>query len=111
MRAAEMLASLEGNGFHLWIDGDELSGEAPPELLTEELLAEIRLHKIELIRLLGADPPAPHPKTQRPGPESWRLSNGLSIIGTEPWDLQGEDADLAKLPRQNDDWRQQISKF
>jgi len=112
MTAEELLSFLGGQGFRLWIDGDELSGDGPPELLTPELLESIRLHKTELIQLLGADPPALQPKTRRQGPESWRLSNGLSIIGMEPWDFQGEDADLARLPRRDDDgWRPRISKF
>jgi len=110
MRAAELLAHLEASGFRLSIAGDELVGEGPAEMLTEGLLGAILEAKVELIRLLGADPPAATPKP--PGPESWRLSNGLSIIGMEPWDLQGEDADLARLARRDDDgWRPRISKF
>ena len=110
MRAAELLAYLEASGFRLWADGDTLDGEGPTELLTPNLLAEIREAKADLLAILQGDPPAATPKP--PGPESWRLSNGLSIIGMEPWDLQGEDADLARLARRDDDgWRPRISKF
>jgi len=111
MTAEELLVYLTRQGVGLWIDGDELSGDGPPELLTAELLESIRLHKTELIRLLGADLPAPQPKPRQQGPDRWRLENELSTLGPEGLDLVGEDRDLARLPRQNDDWRQQISKY
>ena len=38
MSAAELLASLERLGFRLWIDGEEISGDGPEDMLTEELL-------------------------------------------------------------------------
>ena len=112
MRAAEeLLAYLEGNGFHLWIDGPELAGEGPPELLTPELLESIRLHKIELLALL-AEASNPPPATGKPpGPEAWRLSHGLSILGPEGFDFRGEDRDLARLARRDDDGWPRISKF
>jgi len=111
MRAAELLAHLEASGFRLWIDGDELSGEGPPEML-EELLGAIREAKVELIGLLRADPPAPHPKPRQPGPEAWRLDNELSILGPEMIDPTGEDRDLLRSARRGDDWRRvQISKY
>ena len=112
MRAAELLAYLEGNGFHLWIDGDELLGDGPDGLLTDELLSEIREAKVELLVILQGDRPAVRPKPRRQGPESWPLENELAILGAEGLDLAGEDQDLAKLPRtNNDDWRLQISKY
>ena len=110
MTAEDLLSFLGGQGFRLWIDGDELSGEGPPELLTQELLESIRLHKAELLELLAEASQHPPAAGKRTGPESWRLSNGLSIIGAEPWDFQGEDRDLARRPR-DDDQRVRISKY
>jgi len=100
MSAAELLASLERLGFRLWIDGEEISGEGPTESLTEDLLAEIREAKVELLAILQGDRPAATPKP--PGPESWRMGNELSTLGPEGFDFAGEDKDLAPLYRRAD---------
>jgi len=102
MRAAELLAYLEGQGFRLWADGDELSGEGPPEIFTEELLGQIQLHKVELLGLLAEASKPPPATGKRTGPERWRLENELSILATEGLDFTGEDADLARLYRRAD---------
>jgi len=120
MTAEGLLSYLEGLGFALWIDGEEISGEGPTELLTPELLESIRLHKAELLVLLAeASKPKPQievstcvdtSRSRRQGPELWPLSNELSVLGPEGFDLAGEDKDLARL-YQRSDGQPRISKY
>ncbi len=63
--ATGLLARLRDLDVKVWVDGERLRVNAPRDLLTEELRAELAEHKEGLIQLLGAAPgatasPAPH---------------------------------------------------
>ena len=111
MNARELLELCRARGIFLFASDGDLSVDYPEGGLDDALFADLRANKTELLGMLAEASQPPPATGKRPGPESWGLSNGLSIIGTEPWDLQGEDRDLAKLARTNDDdWRVKISR-
>ncbi|MEV0392205.1 amino acid adenylation domain-containing protein [Polymorphospora rubra] len=57
MNAFELLDTLNRHSVGVRVDGDRLRLEAPREVLTPELLADLKLHKEQLIAILtGADP-------------------------------------------------------
>ncbi len=49
MTASEFVTDLANRGMDLWVDGDLLRYKAPPEMITEEILAEIRSRKADII--------------------------------------------------------------
>jgi len=110
MNPAELLLLCADRDICLTIGVDGLELDYPLGALDANLLAAIREAKGELIDLLRADPPAPHPKPQQPGPAAWRLENELSILGAEGLDFAGEDRDLAKL-YQRADGQPRISRY
>ncbi len=112
MNPAELLLLCADRDISLAIGVDGLELDYPLGALDAELLEEIRLNKTELLLLLAEASKPPPATGKRPGPERWRLGNELSILGAEGLDLAGEDADLARLGRRDDDgWRPRISKF
>ncbi|MFB6392422.1 amino acid adenylation domain-containing protein [Polymorphospora lycopeni] len=57
MNAFELLDTLNRHSVGLLVDGDRLRLQAPRDVLTPELLAELKLHKEQLIAILtGSDP-------------------------------------------------------
>ncbi|BCJ65766.1 condensation domain-containing protein [Polymorphospora rubra] len=57
MNAFELLDTLNRHSVGVRVDGDRLRLEAPREVLTPELLADLKLHKEQLIAILtGTDP-------------------------------------------------------
>ncbi|MUH00714.1 amino acid adenylation domain-containing protein, partial [Scytonema sp. UIC 10036] len=63
MSLTQLLENLQATGIELWVDGDELCYEAPEDVLTPELLAQIKRYKLEIIRNLaqGTDNPSTYP--------------------------------------------------
>ena len=63
--ATELLQQLAARGVHLTAIGDRLRA-APATLLTDELRAAIRVHKVELLNALESDtPPDPAAEARR----------------------------------------------
>ncbi|RAM51470.1 MAG: hypothetical protein C6Y22_11415, partial [Hapalosiphonaceae cyanobacterium JJU2] len=63
MSLTELLKNLLATGIELWVDGDELCYEAPEDVLTPELLTQIKQYKPEIIRILsqGSDHASTYP--------------------------------------------------
>ncbi|GAA6618281.1 amino acid adenylation domain-containing protein [Scytonema sp. NUACC26] len=49
MNLVEFIQSLSATGIELWVNGDKLCYEAPEDVLTPELLTQIKQHKEEII--------------------------------------------------------------
>ena len=112
MNARELLDLCRARGIFLFASDGDLSVDYPEGGLDDALFADLRANKTELLFLLAEASKPPPATGKRPGPESWRLGNELAILAPEGLDLAGEDRDLARLPRQNDDgWRTRISKY
>ncbi|NET72212.1 MAG: hypothetical protein F6K62_15120, partial [Sphaerospermopsis sp. SIO1G2] len=56
MNLQELLQTLSAQNIELWVDGDKLRYRASENSLTPELLAEIKQHKSEIIRVLSQKP-------------------------------------------------------
>ncbi|MBW4630463.1 MAG: amino acid adenylation domain-containing protein [Iphinoe sp. HA4291-MV1] len=67
MNLVEFLQDLLATGIELWVDGDKLCYEAPEDVLTPELLTQIKQYKQEIIYLLQK-----HTDTAKTGPLSHR---------------------------------------
>ena len=52
MRSADIMARLKDLDVQLWAEDDQLRFSAPKGVMTDELIAEIRAHKDELLQLL-----------------------------------------------------------
>jgi len=111
MNPAELLLLCADRDICLTIGVDGLELDYPLGALDAELLESIREAKVELLGLLAEASKPPPATGKRPGPASWRLENDLSTLGPEGLDLTGEDKDLARLARRDDDGRPRISKF
>src|SRR6516225_8733034 len=53
MSFAESLKDLEAKGLELWLEDDRLRYRTPKELLTPEILTELKQHKDEIYELLA----------------------------------------------------------
>lgn len=73
MNADQLLALFARHGVALEVDGDRLRCKAPRGFLTEELTAALKLHKQELIALLGGQDDAVIPR-RADGKTDWPLS-------------------------------------
>jgi len=111
MRAADLLLLCADRDICLTIGVDGLELDYPSNALDANLLEEIRLNKTELLALLAEASKLPPATGKRPGPGRWPLSNELSVLGPEFLDLAGEDKDLVRLARRDDDQRVRISKY
>ena len=49
-----LVAQLRASGVRLWVEHGQLRYAAPPKVMTEALLAELREHKADLIALLAS---------------------------------------------------------
>ncbi len=56
MSASELIESLRMAGVELWADGERLLYDAPAEALTDELLAQLRAGKTEILELVRGAP-------------------------------------------------------
>ena len=54
MSAAALVSSLRESGLELCVDGEELVCRGPKQLLTADLVEDLRSHKHDLLRLLRA---------------------------------------------------------
>ncbi|MEH2055120.1 MAG: condensation domain-containing protein, partial [Nostoc sp.] len=55
MNLTELLETLSAKNVELWIDGDKLRYRSPENVLTPDLLGEIKQYKPEIIRILSQD--------------------------------------------------------
>jgi tubulysin polyketide synthase-like protein len=55
LTGAELLEALEGQGVTLWSEGERLRYRGPREVLTPELLGDLRARKSELLDALSTD--------------------------------------------------------
>ncbi|VEP13753.1 Linear gramicidin synthase subunit B (fragment) [Hyella patelloides LEGE 07179] len=56
MNSIKLLKELVIKGWKFWNNGDKLLYDAPSEQLTSELLAQLKQHKVEIIKLLQKEP-------------------------------------------------------
>lgn len=56
MNASVLLTNLRAADVHIERRGDQLVIDAPPSVVTDERLAEIRSHKADILRLLPEEP-------------------------------------------------------
>jgi amino acid adenylation domain-containing protein len=71
MSFVETLTDLEAQGLELWLEGDQLRYRAPRELLTPQILTDLKQHKEELRTLLG---------NSRDGPVLYPLSHNQRAL-------------------------------
>jgi DNA polymerase-3 subunit gamma/tau len=76
MEAKELIKKLSDLNIRMWADGEKLRWTAPPGIVTEERLAEMKEHKTEILALLNdkengankaAEVPIPAPKVVKRG--------------------------------------------
>ena len=74
MNTAALLSEVTRRGIKLEPDGDALCYTAPKDVLTPELMAELKAHKTELLGILRSEAPATR------GVYEYKLTDSLSWL-------------------------------
>jgi hypothetical protein len=101
--ALDLLVELHNSGIHLRaVSGEELEYEGPEDLVTDEVVASLRNHKAELLRLLKWDEERAYALIREAlGYLAKRYVEGSDLSVLAPWEYRMNEAyateDMAAL--------------
>lgn len=92
--ALDLLVELHNSGIYLRaISGGELEYEGPENLVTDEVLADLKKHKAELLGLLRWDEERAHALIREAlGHLATRYAEGSDLSALDPWEDRMNEA-------------------
>lgn len=87
MSAAHILENLTRRGARVWAEGDRIRCRGPKEVVTPEVVAELREHKADLLHALAGDDVSgehpldcPHMDCSTTGPKYAKIRNAGEVL-------------------------------